>query len=69
MNVDGSDQRRLTVTPGMASYPSMSIDGEKVVYTYQGKEDSSSNIWIMNSDGSEQKILVRDGTIPRFSPF
>jgi Tol biopolymer transport system component len=69
MNVDGSAQRRLTTTPGAASYPSMSADGNRIAYSYQSREDGVMEIWIMNSDGSDPKRLLEGGGIPRFSPF
>jgi len=69
MDVDGSNQKRLTVTPGAASEPSMSADGKHIVYTYSPPEERSAQIWIMNSDGSGQKLLLERGNTPRFSPF
>jgi Tol biopolymer transport system component len=69
MSVDGSNQRRLTTTAGAASYPSMSIDGKKIVYSYQTGEDDAGDIMIMNADGSDARVLIEGGSIPRFSPF
>ncbi len=69
MNVDGSAQRRLTTTPGAASYPSMSADSRRIAYSYQSGEGGDMEIWIMNSDGSDPKLLLEGGGIPRFSPF
>jgi len=68
MNVDGSHLRRLTDTPGMASYPTMSSDGKRIAYSYQEQNASSSQIWIMNSDGSGQRLLLEGGGIPRYAP-
>ncbi len=69
MDVDGSNQQRLTKTTGAASYPSMSKDGSKIVYSYQASGDSPMQIWIMNSDGSENRLFLGGGGIPRYSPF
>ena len=68
MNVDGSEQARLTQTPGAASYPTMSPDGQKIAYSYNEEDGNSSRIMIMNADGSGQKMLIENGNIPRFAP-
>lgn len=68
MNSDGSDLRRLTNTPGAASYPWMSNDGSKIAYSYQESEEVPPQIWIMNADGSEPRLLLKDGSIPRYAP-
>jgi len=69
MNADGSAQRRLTTTPGAASYPSMSADSKSIAYSYQQGEEGSTEIWIMNADGSDPKRRLDGCGIPRFSPF
>ena len=68
MNADGSDLVRLTWTSGAASYPTMSPDGRKIAYSYSEKDGESSRIMIMNADGSEQRLLVVNGSVPRFAP-
>ena len=68
MNVDGSEQARLTQTPGAASYPTMSPDGQKIAYSYNEEDGDSSRIMIMNADGSGQEMLIENGSIPRFAP-
>ena len=68
MNSDGSDMRRLTDTPGMASYPTMSSDGKTIAYSYQEGRESQPQIWIMNADGSDQRLLLDGGGIPRYAP-
>ena len=69
MDVDGSNQKRLTVTPRAASLPSMSADGKHIVYTYSAAEGEPTHIWIMNTDGSDQKVLLEGASSPRYSPF
>ena len=69
MDVDGSNQKRLTVTPRQASLPSMSADGKHIVYTYSPAEEEPTHIWIMNADGSDQKVLLEGASSPRYSPF
>ncbi len=71
MNVDGSDQTRLTHTLGSASNPSMSANGRYIAYSYSegGGPGSVSQIWIMNSYGSDKRMLLEGASQPRFSPF
>jgi len=69
MNVDGSNQKRLTFTPRAASLPSMSADGKHIVYTYSAAEGEPTHIWIMNADGSDQRVLLERASSPRYSPF
>lgn len=68
MQADGSSPIRLTVTPGAASWPSMSSDGRFIAYTYQAPQSSESQLWIMDADGSNPRLLLKGGTTPRFSP-
>lgn len=68
MNVDGSEQRRLTHTPGAASYPSMSADGSTIAYSYQAGEDTPAQIWLIDADGGNPRLLLEGGSIPRFAP-
>ncbi|MFB6097629.1 MAG: prolyl oligopeptidase family serine peptidase [Salinibacter sp.] len=53
------------------SNPRISPDGSQIVYTrshVNTKKDSwSSEIWIMNADGSQNRFLV-EGSSPRWSP-
>ena len=69
MDVDGANQKRLTVTPGAASLPSMSANGKYIAYTVSGDDENRTNIWIMNTDGSDQRVLLKGASSPRFSPF
>ena len=68
MNVDGSEQRRLTHTPGAASYPPMSADGSTIAYSYQAGEDTPAQIWLIDADGGNPRLLLEGGSIPRFAP-
>lgn len=53
------------------SDPRISPDGSKIVYTRSHvnteKDTWSSEIWIMNADGSQNRFLV-EGSSPRWSP-
>ena len=66
----GKVLRRLTEAPGYDAECSYSPDGKKICFTSR-RESGDSDIWLMNADGSEQRILVRaEGTDggPFFSP-
>jgi Tol biopolymer transport system component len=66
MNADGSGQAALTEIPtsegGGAAYPNWSPDGSKIAYTVAsatGTPDADSDIWVMNSDGSNETDVTR----------
>lgn len=69
--LDGwSNTQRLTNTAVNNFYPAISPDGSKIVFQ-QGDYGASSEIWIMNADGTNQVQLTNnsghDGN-PSFSP-
>lgn len=65
-----SNLQRLTTTNRNNYFPKVNTDGSKVVWQ-SGDYNAESEIWIMNSDGSNQTQLtdnfVHDG-YPNFSP-
>jgi len=75
MNPDGGDMRQLThLGPDLAaSWPSWSSDGKQIVFN-EGAADSGGvgEVWLMNSDGSNQHMLLaEEGFVeqrPSFSP-
>jgi len=62
MNIDGSEQRRLTDNPAYDSEPCFSLDGTKIVFGSNRDGDiydyRVEEIYIMNADGSEQTRLT-----------
>jgi Tol biopolymer transport system component len=56
-NLDGSDVRQLTFPPGGAAEPAFSPDGQTIAYDHGG---DGSGIWLMSSDGSDQRPLAAD---------
>ena len=68
MAIDGRNLRRLTNTPGAASYPSMSPDGRYIAFSYRAPGASSTNVMLMNADGSAVRNLISDADMPRFAP-
>ena len=71
MNSDGSDRKRLTFEKNKwDSSPTWSPDGKKIAFARE-YEDSEGNwqeeIWMMNSDGSEQtQLKTLSGRAPCF---
>ncbi len=68
-DLDGSNLRRLTTTPGYDAEASYSPDGSMIVFTSQ--RDDDLEIYVMNADGSDQRRITYgkgyDGG-PFFSP-
>ncbi len=73
MNIDGTNRKRLTHARNKwDSAPAWSPDGKKIAFgrTYKNSEEVWQNeIWMMNSDGSEQtRIKSLNGGGPFFTP-
>ena len=75
MNADGSAQRRLTSGAGRDLSPSWSTDGKRIVFDRRSGRRagsrfggaSSVDIYVMNADGSGQRLLAQDGSNPLWS--
>ncbi len=60
MNADGSNQRRLTESPGVDTHPSISPDGKRIVFT--SARDRNYEIYTMKLDGTDlQRITDNPG--------
>jgi Tol biopolymer transport system component len=69
MNIDGSEQTRLTDNSADDSEPCFSPDGARIAFV--SDRDGNKEIYIMNVDGSEQKRLTNNPASDRhpcFSP-
>jgi Tol biopolymer transport system component len=56
MNVDGTNQRRLTNHTALDEHPAWSPDGTKIAFT--SKRDGNDEIYVMNADGTNQRRLT-----------
>ena len=73
MNSDGTNRKRLTKAENKWDYgPAWSPDGKQIAFAREYKDTdkiSQTEIWIMNSDGSEQtQIKKLSGGAPDFTP-
>jgi Tol biopolymer transport system component len=58
MKADGSDQRRLTTTPGYDGGPFFTPDGNKILWRSFDEQGLIANVWTMNPDGSDKKQIT-----------
>src|SRR5262245_47020268 len=79
ISANGGNARKLTTTPKAATWPTWSLlpnfspDGRRIVYA--STRSGSSQIWIMNADGSGQNQVTSglgaefpDANAPKWSP-
>ena len=72
MDGDGTDVRRITFNADGDGFPSLSRDGKKMVFDSNrlrgdGEPLNTSDLFVMESDGSDQRHLVR-GSSGTWSP-
>jgi len=62
MNLDGTDVIRLTRPEGNNDgLPSFSPDGRKVLFVSDRESPGSLDTWVMDADGSHQRLLIKGG--------
>ena len=72
VNPDGSDPRRLTDNDVGDGFATLSPDGKKIVFDSnrnraEGEAINTSDLFLMNTDGTEQTLLTRGGS-PTWAP-
>jgi len=71
IRVDGSEERRLTDTPGLDGFPSWSPDGKRIAFA-SDRESDNWDLYTMRADGSQQRRLTdtryHDESVPAWSP-
>jgi TolB protein len=70
VNADGSGFRELppTVDTEFDEHPSWSPDGTHIAFDRGEIDFSTTDLWVMNADGSAQRRLARFGAQPSWSP-
>ncbi len=69
INVDGSEEKRLTDSPGLDAFPAWSPDGERIAFA--SDRDGNWEIYVMDADGAHQRRLTdtpEDEGVPAWSP-
>ena len=67
MNLDGTNQTRLTNNPAQDTQPSLSADGNRIAF--MSTRDENEEIYVMNADGSGQTRLTNGVASDRFPSF
>jgi Tol biopolymer transport system component len=57
MDTDGSNQRRLTSTPGYDGGPFFSPDGQRIIWRRFDKSGAIADVYTMKLDGSDERRL------------
>ncbi len=71
MNADGSNQRRLTHTPGYDGGPFFSPDGQRIIWRRFSERGDTADVYTMKLDGSDARRLTDFGAMswaPYFHP-
>ncbi len=63
MRADGSDQRRLTNTPGYDGGPFFTHDGSHIVWRRFDAQGLIADVWIMKPDGSDARQITDFGSM------
>ena len=58
MNADGTDQRRLTHTPGYDGGPFFTADGERIIWRRFSEDGATADVHTMKLDGSDVRRLT-----------
>src|SRR5947207_2034318 len=58
MDADGSNQRRLTSTPGYDGGPFFSPDGQRIIWRRFDKSGLIADVYTMKPDGSDERRLT-----------
>jgi Tol biopolymer transport system component len=63
MRADGSEQRRLTTTPGYDGGTFFTTDGSRIVWRQFDEQGLIANVWTMKLDGSDKRQITDFGSM------
>src|SRR6185369_8146898 len=61
MNADGSNQRRLTHSPGYDGGPFFSPDGKRIIWRRFDEHGMNADVYTMKLDGSDERRITKFG--------
>lgn len=67
-NIDGTGATRLTGPGQEDTLAAYSPDGAKILFMSDRQSPGGFDIWVMDADGSNQKLLIKDAAIPNWGP-
>ena len=71
IKLDGSEQRRLTNSPGLDGMPAWSPEGKRIVFATD-RDGGNWELYVMDSDGTHQRRLTNtleeNESVPAWSP-
>jgi TolB protein len=70
MNADGSQLEALSfaLDDEYDLDPDWSPDGDRIAFTHTRQDLNTSDVWVMNADGSQRRRLAKFGAQPAWSP-
>jgi TolB protein len=68
VNADGTRLERLTVDPAREFDPTWSSDGSRIAYRRETNEEPTSEIYVMDADGSRKTNLTRSAGVADWGP-
>ena len=68
VNADGSGLERLTSGEDREFDPTWSPDGQSIAYRHQTGDDSTTDIFVMDADGSHFRNLTGSGGLGDWGP-
>jgi TolB protein len=68
VNADGGGLRRLTDDPALEFDPTWSPDGSRIAYRHETDEEPTSEIYVMDADGSRKTNVTRSPGVADWGP-
>jgi len=68
INADGTGRARVTTDPAADFDPTWSPDGTRIAYRHQPEDELSTDIYVINADGSAARNLTRSDGVADWGP-